>query len=269
MAERLEHTRPLWCIDVAGPLESGRTALIIRIHHCLADGVTALRMLSELLWDPDGATAPPFGVEWRPRPAPGTIRLFASGARDRLRGAAAGIAGGVRGAASPRRWRESGRVLAALPAALRRELWPLGAPTAFDRRIGCNREAAFAACELADLKRIEHAAGTGVTVNDVVLAMVAGAIRRWLKKHHERTVTTRVQVPASMHHRNEDPDSLGNRDSFLFCELPVFEPDPLRRLLAINAETRSRKGHTTTRTSSTPSSTASRTSGPSTARYPN
>ena len=51
MAERLDHARPLWCVDVAGPLDDGRTALVIRIHHCLADGVTSLRMLSELLWD--------------------------------------------------------------------------------------------------------------------------------------------------------------------------------------------------------------------------
>jgi hypothetical protein len=93
------------------------------------------------------------------------------------------------------------------------------------------------------LKRIEHAAGSGVTVNDVVLALVAGAIRRWLATHHEPERAMRVQVPVSMHHRGEQPDELGNRDSFLFCDLPVSEPDPRRRLLAINAETRSRKEH--------------------------
>ncbi len=53
----------------------------------------------------------------------------------------------------------------------------------------------------------------------------------------------RVQVPVSMHHRDEDDGSLGNRDSFLFCDLPVGEPDPRKRLAAINAETRSRKEH--------------------------
>ncbi len=53
----------------------------------------------------------------------------------------------------------------------------------------------------------------------------------------------RVQIPVSMHHRGEDPDELGNRDSFLFCDLPVAEPDPRKRLAAINAETLSRKQH--------------------------
>jgi WS/DGAT/MGAT family acyltransferase len=144
---------------------------------------------------------------------------------------------------SRRAWRESGRELAALPGTLRRELWPLGADTAFDRRIGGDRELAFTSCSLTDLKRIEHAAGEHVTVNDVVLAMVAGAIRRWLSTHHERMETMRVQIPVSMHHRDEDGDAFGNRDSFLFCDLPVSEPDPRARLLAINAETRSRKEH--------------------------
>ncbi len=181
--------------------------------------------------------------EWHPEPAPGRARLLASGAGSRLRSVGGALASGARAAASPRRWVQSGRELAALPATLRRELWPLGAETAFDRRIGGNREVAFTACELDDLKRIEHAAGGGVTVNDVVLAVVAGAIRRWLGTHHEPTQAMRVQIPVSMHHRGEDPDELGNRDSFLFCDLPVAEPDPGKRLAAINAETRSRKQH--------------------------
>ena len=243
MAERLDHTRPLWSIGVAGPLEGGRTALVIRIHHCVADGVTCLRMLSQLLWDFEDGDQPPVRRAWEPEPAPGRARLLASGAGSRLRSVGGALASGARAAASPRRWRQSGRELAALPATLRRELWPLGAGSAFDRRIGGDREVAFTACQLDDLKRIEHAAGSGVTVNDVVLAVVAGAIRRWLGTHHQPTEAMRVQIPVSMHHRGEDPDELGNRDSFLFCDLPVAEPDPRKRLAAINAETRSRKHH--------------------------
>jgi WS/DGAT/MGAT family acyltransferase len=243
MAERLDHARPLWCVDVVGPDESGRTALVIRIHHCLADGVTCLRMLSELLWDADHGSEPGLPEPWHPKSAPGRARMLASGAIGRFRGIGEAVAGGARAAASPRRWLRSGQALAALPATLRRELWPLGADSAFDRRIGGDREVAFTACELADLKRIEHAAGSGVTVNDVVLAVVAGAIRRWLGTHHEPAQAMRVQIPVSMHHRGEHPDELGNRDSFLFCDLPVAEPDPRTRLAAINAETRSRKQH--------------------------
>jgi diacylglycerol O-acyltransferase len=243
MAERLDHARPLWCMDVIGPDGGGRTALVIRVHHCLADGVTALRMLSGLLWDAEDASEPGVPEPWTAMAPPGRGRLLAAGAASRLRSLGAAAGAGARGAISPRRWRDAGRELAALPGTLRRELWPLGADTAFDRTIGGDREVAFTACELADLKRIEHAAGGGVTVNDVVLAVVAGAIRRWLSTQHEPMNAMRVQVPVSMHHRGEKADSLGNRDSFLFCDLPISEPDPRRRLDAINAETRSRKEH--------------------------
>src|SRR4051794_34959315 len=136
MAERLDHARPLWCIGVAGPLEDGRTALVIRIHHCLADGVTCLHMLSQLLWDSDDADEEePALPAWHPEPTPTRARLLAAGAGSRLRAIGDAVAGGARAAASPRRWLENGRELGALPAPLRRELWPLGADTAFDRRI--------------------------------------------------------------------------------------------------------------------------------------
>ena len=204
MAERLDHERPLWCVDVVGPDDAGRTALVIRIHHCLADGVTALRMLSQLLWDGDDGGEPSSPEPWTPEPAPARSRMLASGVASRLRGTGGALGAGARSVASPRRWREAGRELAALPGTLRRELWPLGADTAFDRRIGGDREVAFTACALEDLKRIEHSFGTGVTVNDVVLAVVAGAIRGWLATHHEPAEAMRVQVPVSMHHRDED-----------------------------------------------------------------
>ena len=147
------------------------------------------------------------------------------------------------------------------------QLWPLGAETPFDRRIGRDREVAFTGCELADLKRIEHAAGSGVTVNDVVLAAVAGAIRRWLEVHHEAMRAMRVQIPVSMHHRGEDADELGNRDSFRSAICPWRSPTPgsaWRR----STPRPSAASSSTTPTSSTSSSTASRTSGPSTGSPP-
>ncbi len=243
MAERLDHSRPLWCIDVVGPDGDGRTALVIRVHHCLADGVTAVRMLSGLLWDADSEPAADEPGPWSPRPAPGRARLLAAGAASRLRGLGGAVAGGARGMISPARWRRAGHEMAALPATIRRELWPLGADTAFDRSIGGGREVAFTACRLEDLKRVEHAAGPGVTINDVILAMIAGAVRRWLETHDQPVEAMRAQVPVSMHHRDEGAGELGNRDSFLFCDLPITEPDPRERLKAINAETRSRKEH--------------------------
>jgi len=73
-----------------------------------------------------------------------------------------------------------------------------------------------------------------VTVNDVVLSILAGGIRAWLGARE----SIRVKVPVSLHHAG---DTLGNHDSFFFVDLPVAEPDPVRRVLAINQETRERK----------------------------
>jgi diacylglycerol O-acyltransferase len=196
-----------------------------------------------LLWDDEDGPDAGSTTAWQVDPEPGATRLLATGVGSRLRDLGGAVSSGARAAVSPTRWRDTGRDLAALPGTLRRELWPLGADTAFDRRIGGDRELAFTSCSLADLKRIEHSVGGGATVNDVVLAMVAGAIRRWLGTHERPMETMRVQIPVSMHHRDEDGDALGNRDSFLFCELPISEPDPRARLEAINAETKDRKEH--------------------------
>ena len=206
LAERLDHRRPLWRIDVA-PLSDG-TALVARVHHAMADGVTAIRLVGELLWDPAPAAAP---------------------------GATAASGGASRAASAPER-----RRLRTVPGALRRELRP-GADTALDRHIGPGREVAWRAFPLARLKAIEHAAGDGVTVNDVVLATVAGGLRRWLDGAGERV---RVQIPVSLHSRDADNSSggqSGNRDSFLNVDLPLAEPDALARLRAVNTETSERK----------------------------
>src|SRR5205085_9765783 len=115
------------CIDVTGPFEDGRIALVIRVHHCMADGVTALRMLSSLLWDRGNGAEPGPPQPWNARRPPSRMRLLSSGIASQARALGGAISDAGRGIASPARWRETGRELAALPGTLRRELWPLGA----------------------------------------------------------------------------------------------------------------------------------------------
>jgi diacylglycerol O-acyltransferase / wax synthase len=211
LAERLDHERPLWRIDVV-PLRDGEVALVGRIHHAMADGVSVIRMVGELLWDPaPTAEAPP--------------------------------AGGAKPGAKPAEAKTAQRTrIRAIPGALRRELRP-GADTPLDRHIGPDREVAWRAYDLARLKAIERGAGEGVTVNDVVLATVSGGLRRWLEGGGR---SIRVQIPVSLHHRDEGKGDgghgwVGNRDSFLNVTLPLEEPDALARLLAVNTETSVRK----------------------------
>ena len=209
MAERLDHDRPLWRLDVVGPLADGREAIVARIHHAMADGISSVRFLDAVLWDV--ATDSPEPAERR-RAAPPT------------------------GATKPSPLREASR----LPGAIRRELGALASRSPLDREIGAARELGVAGAPLTDLKRIGAARPDRATVNDVLLAAVAGGLREWLGGDR-RLPRLRAQVPVSLHHRDEEPGQLGNRDSFLNVDLPLAEPDPRARLDAVRAETAKRK----------------------------
>jgi WS/DGAT/MGAT family acyltransferase len=243
IAERLDRSRPLWRLDVVERLTPERSALIWRVHHCMADGLTAFRLGSTAIWDAQGRDRPNAGDQWSPEPQPGKARLAALGVRSRL----AGLGGDARKAAavlrSPRQLGPLARAAARMPAVIARELSPAGARTALDRPAGAERVLATAAAPLEDLKRIERSFGEGITVNDVVLASVGGGLRRWLERRGEGLTGVRAKVPVSLHCQDVEPDSLGNHDSFMFVDLAVSDRNPVERLREINRETRSRKLH--------------------------
>jgi diacylglycerol O-acyltransferase / wax synthase len=246
MGTRLDHRRPLWRLDVFH-LTDQRTGLVMRIHHAMADGISALRIGEDILWDPDPDAAEAHTEPWEPRPSPSRLRLAADGIAERTADAGRAMADALGNLAHPRRVLESLRETAREPAALLRELTPLGNDSSLDRHIGPDRELAFADAKLDDLKRVEHAVGDRigrhVTVNDVVLAVVAGGLRRWLEERGESGEELRAQIPVSMHGREEGAVQLSNADSFINVDLPISEPDPVRRLERINAESVDRKQH--------------------------
>ena len=204
MSEHLDRGRPLWTFDVIGPLADGREAIAVRIHHAMADGIAGVRFLHEVLWDPH---LEPAG---RSRP-------------------------GLRGPTERGPFIEAVR----MPGAVLRELGHRGSRSPFDRTITGSRELAFAVASLADLKAIGGSRPAHATVNDVLLAIVAGGLREWLGDTGSRHL--RAQIPVSLHHRDEVTSDLGNRDSFMNVDLPMGEADPLARLDRISAETGQRK----------------------------
>jgi WS/DGAT/MGAT family acyltransferase len=234
-ALRLPRDRPLWRIDVIEGLEGDGVAYVLFLHHAMADGVAALRIGSALLWDeqPDPPAPQPEG--WAPGPAPGAAALLASAAGDRLR--AAGRAGRV----LAHDLRSPGRLGRPSPRALVRAIRGASEESPLDVPIGPHRSVAFVSAPLEDFKRIRATAGEGTTVNDVVLAAMAGALRTWLGHRGVEIPHLRVKVPVSMHGGDEEPSTVGNRDSFFFADLPVAEPDPGRRLAAVRRETALRK----------------------------
>ncbi|MCD6014987.1 MAG: hypothetical protein K0R88_1071 [Solirubrobacterales bacterium] len=206
MSERLDHRRPLWAFDLLGPLDDGRQAIVARIHHAMADGISSVRFLEGVLWDSEPAAAP-----------------------------------SRRGAAADER-RSLGAELRDLPGAIHRELGGRVSGSPLDRPIGHARALAFTTVPLAELKRIGASRPGHVTVNDVLLGGVSGGLRAWLVSREGGPLPAlRAQIPVSLHHREEGAGELGNRDSFLNVELPLAEPDPVARLDRINAETSQRK----------------------------
>jgi WS/DGAT/MGAT family acyltransferase len=240
MSERLDRRHPLWTVELFEGLEHGRVAYILKIHHCMADGMAAMRLASELLWDSSAeAGIAPDGERPSPGPPPGSVRLLASGVSERARGLRLTGAATARTLISPPRRRAEEAELARIPSTVRRELRAGRGHSPLDAPVHRSRTVAFVTWPLDDLKRAGHAQGG--TVNDVILAAVAGGLRGWLLRRGDGLPDVRVKVPVSMHHGDEGHAALGNRDSFFFVDLPLSERDPRRRLEAVRRETAERK----------------------------
>jgi WS/DGAT/MGAT family acyltransferase len=112
----------------------------------------------------------------------------------------------------------------------------------FDGQIGAMRSVAFATADLVMLHRVASSI-CGATVNDAVLTVVSGGLRRWLEATHCPTGPVRVKVPVSLHGADRDHgvDEQGNRDSYFCLDLPLGPEDPAVRLETIHEATRARK----------------------------
>lgn len=203
-AERLDRSRPLWRMDRAA-LASGGSVIVWRLHHALADGTTAMRFAREHLWDEPGGPAP--------IPSQASLRHRTSDHERRRAHLAAFI---------KREWAESIH------------------PSPFDGEVGARRSVGFASVPFAPLHDAAKSLAHG-TVNDAVLSIVSGGLRRWLADHGEALHRIRIKVPVSLH---EEGDDAGNRDSFFTVPVALAEEDPRARLDAIHKAAAARKrGH--------------------------
>jgi WS/DGAT/MGAT family acyltransferase len=237
MAERLDRAHPLWRIDVVEAMSDGSMALVWRIHHCLADGATTMRLAGELLWTGTPEAAPVAPSAWLPTQAPGGISLLAQCVATGLGPAARrarSLGAQARGLAQARRPGASSK------AAVKRELARTARPTPLDHGAGPARRIAFASAPFSACRSAAKAIDPAVTVNDVVLAAVAGGMRVWLEHHGLPEQGIRAKVPVSLHPASGHDDE-ANRDSYFFVDLPVDEPRFAERLLAVNRHTVARK----------------------------
>jgi diacylglycerol O-acyltransferase len=234
LSEPLRRDRPLWELWIAPDLRDGRIGLVGKAHHCMVDGLAAVE-LGLILLDTDPAPAPDERApEWLPAPTPHPLELLARGAWDLTREQ-------LRLLRTPL---ELARAPLALPAfglrtarALAGAVLPVAPRSSFNAPGSADRHLATARRPLDHLREVRTT--HGVTVNDVLLAAVAGALRRHAERRGERPRDLKAMVPVNV--RGEDTGELGNRITFMFVELPASLADPVDRLHRVSLATRARK----------------------------
>src|SRR5215211_9450275 len=235
MSEPLRRDRPLWEFWIADRLRDGRIGLVGKAHHCMVDGIAAVE-LGSLLLDlaPEPGPEEPEDDDWLPAPAPNGLELIARGAWDRTREQVALLRYPLALARSPLALPGFGlRTARALAGAV----LPVAPPSPLNEPGSPARHLATARRPLSELRQVAKA--HRVKVNDVLLAAVAGALRRHAERLQERPRDLKAMVPVNV--RAEAAAELGNRITFMFVELPASVADPLVRLELIADATRSRK----------------------------
>ncbi len=234
-SQQLDRSKPLWETWLVQGLERNRFALISKTHHALVDGVAGVD-LATVLFDaePVPKAAPHEGEPWSPSPEPSAAQLAARGVMGLVRTPFGLTAKALSAATRPAQTLEAAReAIEGVGEVAWAGLNP--APeTPLNVPIGPHRRFAFVRQELADYKRVKDALGG--TVNDVVLAVVAGALRHWLRSRGVRTegIELRALVPVSI--RGEDErHQFGNRIAAMRGPLPVYVEDPVARLAVVRA----------------------------------
>jgi WS/DGAT/MGAT family acyltransferase len=230
---RLDPARPLWELFLLPGLSERRVGLYFRVHHAVADGPAALAAFGALL-DLTADAATPVAPPWTPAPIPTGNELLGDNLRRRRQELGRGWSGlthPIRTLRNARQvwpaWRE---VLAERPAPR----------TSLNRRVGAGRRLAIIRSRLDPAKQVAHA--HDAKVNDVVLAAVAGGLRELLASRgvEVEELVQRAMVTISLH--EEQPwEAQGNKPGWMMVPLPLGEPDPVRRLELIAAETAARK----------------------------
>jgi WS/DGAT/MGAT family acyltransferase len=232
-SRQLDRSRPLWEIYLVEGLEDGRFAIITKTHHAMVDGVSAID-IGTLILDVSRTPRDIPDDGWIPRREPSTVGLVVGAVKDTLRRPTQAV-DTVRASVTDARaiaQRTLGAA-AGIAAAARVSLRP--APDSpLNARIGEQRRFGMACTDLDDYKRVRKAHGG--TVNDVVLATVAGALRVWMLTRGESVTpatSVRAMVPVSIRSEQQTM-TLGNRVSALFVDLPVGEASPVVRLHQIS-----------------------------------
>lgn len=248
IGRQLDRARPLWEVYVIHGLEDGGVAVLTKMHHAAVDGVSGAEVMSILLDDTAAGRELEPASEVVGEEFPSEVEMLGRGLVGVLRQPLRVLRAApttlphlddvvtVRHLPGVKAIARSGRMI--------KRLIPVGdksavqgsdvvaPPTRFQTRISAHRRVAFGSLSLADVKTIKNT--FGCTVNDVVVALVASALRSWLDERGELPEQPLAGfIPMSVR-TPEQMGTFGNRVSVMLAGLPTDEPDPLTRLRRIN-----------------------------------
>ncbi|HEX6873711.1 MAG TPA: wax ester/triacylglycerol synthase family O-acyltransferase, partial [Micromonosporaceae bacterium] len=231
MSQRLDRDHPLWESWVIEGLAGGRWAVLTKVHHCMADGISG-NELYRIMFDETPQPGPSVEQRWQPEPEPTSLQLVANALGTLVRTPLEQVrllAGGLR---RPRVLAERVVVTARGLASLAGALVPVPR-SSLSGPIGQQRQYSITRALLADVANVAKA--QKVTVNDVVLAAVAGAFRAVLLDAGEKpgAHAIRTLVPVSVRAKGDEAE-ISNRVSLMLPLLPVEEADPVNRLREVH-----------------------------------
>jgi len=231
----LRRDRPLWELWICDGPEDGQLAIVGKLHHCMVDGVAALE-LGSLLLDPTPEPEPYEPDDWCAAPEPSSERLLLRGLGELGTQPLELLGWTMRGLTSPARAaRQTATGGLRIARALGHTLHVAPAST-LNAPISPRRALAWGERPLDDLRSIRRAFGT--TVNDVLLAAVAGGVRSYLLDRGEEPPALKVMVPVDV---RGAAATLGNHLALVFIDLPSDEADPLGRLYRVHLAMSQRK----------------------------
>jgi diacylglycerol O-acyltransferase / wax synthase len=240
-AQQLDRDKPLWELWLAEGLEGDRFAMLAKTHHSLVDGISGMDIVSVLFdTSPDPAAPTDPGDRWLPRPVPSRAQLLGEALVERAT-IPAEVARSARAVLrGPRRVVGRVRDAAVGVGAMAWAGLNPAPSTPYNESIGPHRRFTWVRAQLPDLKAIKNELGG--TVNDVVLATVAGAIGAHLRRRGQNTdgLELKAMVPVSVR-SDVERGALGNRVAAMMAPLPVWCQDPVARVDIVRQELRGLK----------------------------
>ena len=232
-SQQLDRSKPLWELWLVQGLTRNRFALLTKTHHAVVDGVSGVD-IATVLFDLNPVPEPPPSDDaWAPQPEPSSATLLAKGVEDVARAPVRAVRRLEHAVQHPE---SAVKQVRDAVEAVSEVGWNFANPAPkvpLNVEIGSHRRFAWVRSDLDRFKRVKDALGG--TVNDVVLAVVAGALREWLRGRGIRTegLELRAQVPVSIR-ASDEHGQLGNRLAVMRAPLPVYIADPVRRLEAVS-----------------------------------